>query len=175
MVVCQYLFFTLPHLAEGELAKLKSYIISQETLNRWAVSIDLGEYLLVGKSEEVSGGRKKASILADAFEALIGAMFLDTNNVKTITEFILKLLEEDNVIRKIRPTTLDYKTNLQEKLQALFRRLPDYKNYKESGPDHNKYFEVDVYADDRLLGHGAGSSKKEAEMAAAQQALEKLK
>lgn len=175
MVVCQYLFFTLPHLEEGELAKLKSYIISQETLYRWAVSIDLGEYLLVGKGEEISGGRKKASILADAFEALIGAMFLDTNSVKTITEFILKFLEEDNVIRKIRPTTVDYKTTLQEKLQSLFRRLPTYKNYTESGPDHNKYFEVDVYADDRLLGHGAGSSKKEAEMAAAEQALEKLK
>ncbi len=175
MVVCQYLFFTLPHLEEGELAKLKSYIISQETLNRWAVSIELGEYLLVGKGEEVSGGRKKPSIISDAFEALVGAMFLDTNSVKTITEFILKFMEEDNVIRKIRPTTVDYKTTLQEKLQALFRRLPIYKNYQESGPDHNKYFEVDVYADDRFLGHGKGSSKKEAEMAAAEQALEKLK
>lgn len=174
MVVCHYLFFTLPHLEEGKLAKLKSYIVSQETLYRWAQGLELGNYLLMGKGEEVSGGRKKPSILADAFEALVGAIFLDSNNLKQITEFILKFLEEDNVISKIRPAAMDYKTSLQEKLQALYRRLPTYKNYKDYGPSHDKIFEVDVYLDERQLGHGKGRSKKEAEQEAAKVALEIL-
>ena len=175
MIVCHYLFFTLPHLEEGELAKLKAYIISQETLYRWAQTIDLGEYLFVGRGEEVSGGRKKASILSDALEAIIGAMFLDDNNIKAITEVVMKFLEEDNVIAKIKPSTMDYKTCLQERTQTLYRRLPTYKNYKDFGPDHAKMFEVDVYLDEQLLGHGVGHSKREADQEAAKQAMEKLK
>lgn len=175
MVVCHYLFFTLPHLEEGELAKLKSYIISQETLQRWAGNIDLGDYILLGKGEEVSGGRKKPSILADTFEAVIGALFLDTNNIKNVSEFIMVFLEEDSVIGRMRPAGLDFKTTLQEKTQALYRRLPVYKNYKEYGPDHGKIYEVDVCMDDTVLGHGKGHSKKEAEMVAAKEALEKMK
>ena len=175
MIVCHYLFFTLPHLTEGELAKLKSYIISQETLYRWAHSILLGEYLLLGKGEEVSGGRKKASILSDAFEAIVGAIFLDRNGTKEVTEIIVRFLEEDNEIRKIRPATMDYKTTLQEKLQALYRRLPTYKNYKDFGPDHAKMFEVELYLEDRLLAHGVGHSKREADQDAAKKAMETLK
>lgn len=173
MLVTRYLYFHLPHLEEGQLSKLKSYIVSQQTLLRWAQKIKLGDYLFIGKGEESSGGRTRPSILADALEALIGGIFLD-KDLEVVNKFILHFLEEETFLKKSN-YLVDYKTALQEKIQSKFKRLPMYHLVRETGPDHQKTFEIEVSLGQKVLGRGKGKSKKEAEQAAAKIAFKNLK
>jgi len=159
--------------SESIMAKLKSNLVSEATLKEIAESISIGDYLRLGKGEEGTGGRKKKSLISDAFEALIGAIYLDGG-----------LDEVENVIKnffKKRASTLiekgqysDPKSMLQEKSQMLFGVLPNYRVGCETGEPHKKIFSVDVYINERLLGSGKGRSKKEAELLAAKEALKKI-
>jgi ribonuclease-3 len=164
------LFHRFPTFAEGQLTKMRSRLVSREGLMVHAISIGLGDYLMMGKGEESSGGRLRASALADAFEALIGAMFLDSN-LETVCRFILREAEPDiqNLIHE--PVNVNPKGRLQELLQALSPKSPVYSIISQSGPEHLKHFESVVRWQDSVLGSGIGKSKKEAEVAAAIDAL----
>ena len=170
LLFTKHLFERFPTFSEGQLTKMRSRLVSREGLRIHAISIGLGEYLMMGKGEESSGGRLRASALADAFEALIGAMYLDSD-LETVTRFVLREAEPDiqNLLHE--PVNVNPKGKLQELLQALSPRSPVYTIVKQSGPEHQKHFESVVIWTDRELGRGVGKSKKEAEVAAAIDAL----
>lgn len=171
--VSDYLYRTYPHYAEGELTKLRATIVCASSIARVASQLNLGDYLLMGRGEEKSGGRERPSILADAFEALLGAVFLD-HGWEAAGKFALSCLKP--VIEDVFAGRLerDYKTELQEVLQ---RRSPEPIQYiilNEKGPPHNKIFTAAVIYRNQEIGRGVGTSKKEAESQAAAQALEKM-
>jgi len=170
LIFTEHLFQLFPDYSEGQLTKLRSRLVSREGLKVHAVNIGLGHYLMMGKGEETSGGRARSSALADAFEALIGAMYLDSD-LATVRKFVLKeaMLDIDN----LQFDTLDVnpKGKLQEILQALSPQSPLYKIISESGPEHHKIFVSEVSWDGMKLGTGEGQSKKEAEKFAAEDAL----
>ena len=170
LIFTEHLFNRFPNLSEGELTKMRSRLVSREGLRVHAISIGLGEYLMMGKGEESSGGRVRASALADAFEALVGAMYLDSD-LDTVRRFVLREAEPDiqNLLHE--PVHVNPKGRLQELLQALSPRSPVYTIISQSGPEHLKHFESVVSWDDMELGRGSGKSKKEAEVNAAIDAL----
>ncbi|MCK5763172.1 MAG: ribonuclease III [Clostridiales bacterium] len=171
-VITEYLFNKLDNQPEGGLTKARANIVCEETLSDIAREINLGEYIRFGKGEIITGGKERISILADALEALIGAVYIDSD-VSVINKFILDLLKEkiDMVISgKI---IFDYKTALQEKLQKKGKVEILYEVIEEEGPDHSKIFTIEVSADKLSLGQGKGKNKKEAEQNAAKEALEK--
>ena len=170
VIFTEHLFQRFPSFSEGQLTKMRSRLVSREGLKVHAVSIGLGDYLMMGKGEESSGGRVRASALADAFEALIGAMYLDSD-LDTVRRFVLREAEPDiqNLIHE--PVNVNPKGRLQEFLQSLSPRSPVYSVVHQSGPEHQKNFESVVRWLDFELGRGIGKSKKEAEVAAAIDAL----
>ncbi|MTI67446.1 MAG: ribonuclease III [Firmicutes bacterium] len=173
LVISDYLFNNYPKYPEGELTKIRSLIVCEPSLASIAKEIKLGRYLLLGKGEEATGGRERISILADAFEAVIGAIYLD-GKLKHSRKFILNSLNkiiEDSVKGKL---FLDYKTQLQEYIQKNSDSNIEYSVTKEIGPDHNKIFYIEVKNGDKVLGIGKGKSKKEAEQNAARSALIKV-
>ena len=173
IVISDYLFKAEKELPEGELTKLRANIVCEESLNDVAISINLGEFMLLGKGEEATGGRQRISILADAVEAVIAAIYLDGGMDKARI-FVLKNMEDiinDSVKGKI---FRDYKTHLQEVLQSKGENNIWYKLIEEKGPDHNKRFIMQVSLDEQVLGIGEGKSKKEAEQLAAKVALNKI-
>ena len=172
-IVAEKLYQDFPDLAEGEMTKLRSVLVRQDTLAGIARAIRLGDYLYLGRGEEASGGRHKLANLAGALEAVVAAVFLDRSLAIT-REFVLKLLEEE--LQKVvkQGTVVDYKSQLQELTQSRYRSAPDYRLLEEVGPDHDKKFTVEVRAGDIVLGRGSGKSKKMAETAAARSALEQL-
>lgn len=160
-------------LKEGELAKLKSALVSRPALAYLAKKIRLGQYLALGKGEEASGGKNRISILGDAFEALIGALYLD-GGLKKVKQFIFKTLKDHiDKLLKEGPQT-DYKSILQEFTQSRFSSLPRYQLVSTSGPEHNKVFKVKVFLKNKCYGTGEGKSKKEAEARAAKSAYSRL-
>ncbi|MDA8400334.1 MAG: ribonuclease III [Actinomycetota bacterium] len=165
MVVTERAYLSYPLMAEGALAKLRAEVVSSETLAATARRLDVGPALLLGRGEELSGGREKSSILADAMEALIGAVYLD-QGWPAVSELVLGIL--DGAIRSasLEPGEGDFKTRLQEELARSFGGAPRYE-VSGSGPDHDKWFVAHVYLGERLLGTGEGGSKKQAEQAAA--------
>jgi ribonuclease-3 len=169
VVVAEYLYDKYPDQDEGRLSQLKSHIVSRHSLSVWARKIKLGSFIFISHGEDSSGGRKRESLLSNSFEALIAAIYLDSG-FEPAKKFILRFL---NLIKRISIT--DPKSRLQEYIQAEYKRLPEYKLLNESGPDHEKIFEIGVYNKKSLLGKGSGHSKKEAEQAAAKEALKKLK
>jgi len=171
LVVSRYLYNKYPFYPEGELSKIRAKVVSEPSLAFVAKSIELGKYLLLGKGEEITGGRKRDSILADASEALVGALFLDSA-YETVSEFLLSNFEYD-IIHAVAKGDLfiDYKTGLQEKIQRITRAKLEYSVTKEEGPDHNKLFYIDVMLDNQPIGSGIGRNKKEAEQMAAKEAL----
>lgn len=171
MVTADYLFNLLPDKTEGFLAKVKSYVVSEESLDFIARSIHIDKYLLIGKGEENSGGRTKKAILADCMEAIIGAYYLDTT-YKDVRKFVLSLLVPE--ITKVLEDKhrKDYKTLLQEFVQKKFHVYPKYTLTKKSGPDHDKTFWIEVTVLDKIFGPGQGKNKKEAEQYAASVAYE---
>lgn len=173
IVVSEYIYLKYKELPEGELTKIRANVVCEPSLANQAKEIKLGQYLLLGKGEEVTGGRDRVSILADAFEAVIGALYLD-GGIIVAGKFILDMLTgsialaiEGNLFR-------DYKTDLQEILQSKYDEKISYKVIGEVGPDHNKTFEVEILLGEKSLGTGEGKSKKEAEQMAARSALEKV-
>jgi ribonuclease-3 len=158
---------------EGELARIKSFVVSEQTLYEWAVRLGLREYLLIGRGEELSGGRDKKAILADAMEAIIGAYYLDSGGAAA-QEFVLRYLRLE--IRRVLSNThrQDFKTLLQELAQRRFRSYPRYRVVRQEGPDHDRTFWIEVRLNGRAYGPGSGKNKKEAEQAAAAHAYAAL-
>lgn len=173
IVVSDYLFKNEKELPEGELTKLRASIVCEESLSEVANKIKLGEFMLLGKGEEATGGRERISILADAFEAVIAAIYLD-GSIEDARKFILNNMK--SIISDARRGKIfrDYKTHLQEVLQGKGEVNIWYKLIDEKGPDHNKRFIMEVGTNNDVLGIGEGKSKKEAEQLAARIALDKI-
>ncbi|HEY93538.1 MAG TPA: ribonuclease III [Dehalococcoidia bacterium] len=172
-IVAEKLYKDFPDYDEGRMTRLRSVLVRRETLARISRSINLGEYLFLGKGEDISGGRNKSANLASALEAVIAAVYLDQGIVKT-RKMIIKLVGEEwqKAIKK--PAVIDYKSRLQELVQSREQKIPSYQVTGTSGPDHIKTFSVEVRLGDQVLGSGSGKSKKEAETEAAREALAKL-
>lgn len=173
IVVSDYLFKNEKDLPEGELTKLRASIVCEESLSEVANQIKLGDFMLLGKGEEATGGRERISILADAFEAVIAAIYLD-GSIEDARNFILNNMK--SIISDARRGKIfrDYKTHLQEVLQGNGESNIWYKLIDEKGPDHNKRFIMEVGTNNDVLGIGEGKSKKEAEQLAARVALDKI-
>jgi ribonuclease-3 len=172
MVTAEWLYANHPELPEGELSKHKAQLVSRDSLARYAQELELGPVLRIGVGEDRSGGRTKASLLADSMEAVFGAVYLD-GGLETARKAILPMLEEVFQARS-RQAVTDAKTQLQEVAQALGWDLPDYRLTDALGPDHSKTFVVECWLDGALGGRGEGPSKKVAEQRAAADALAKL-
>jgi ribonuclease-3 len=172
LVAGEWLYASHPELPEGDLSKHKAQLVSREALARHARELDLGESLRIGVGEDRSGGRTKASLLADSMEAVFGAIYLD-GGLEAARKAILPMLE-NAFDERLRQPVNDAKTQLQEVVQALGWDLPDYRLTDSIGPDHNKTFIVEVWLDGELAGRGEGPSKKLAEQRAAADALENL-
>ncbi|MBE6851109.1 MAG: ribonuclease III [Ruminococcus sp.] len=170
IVVSQYLFENYPDLPEGELTKIRAALVCEKSLHRFAQQISLGDFLMLGKGEANTGGRQRPSILADAFEAVIAAIYLDAGleAARThILRFIPKNLPENRSV-----LFGDYKTALQEVIQRNPEEKVEYILINETGPDHSKTFTVEVCLNSNVIGRGTGKSKKDAEQMAAKEALE---
>ncbi|MDE5564149.1 MAG: ribonuclease III, partial [Oscillospiraceae bacterium] len=170
VVVSQHLFEHFPELPEGELTKIRAALVCEKSLHKFALRIRLGDFLMLGKGEAHTGGRERPSILADAFEAVIAAIFLDGGleaAKRHILRFIPEKLPENHSV-----LFGDYKTALQEVIQKNPEEKVEYLLTSESGPDHNKTFVVQVCLNANVSGRGLGKSKKEAEQMAAKEALE---
>lgn len=166
LVVSEYLYQHLTDKTEGDLAKIKSFVVSEHSLAGLAKSIHIDKYILIGKGEENSGGRDKKALLADAFEAVIGALFVD-GGFKQSKKFILRYLvpEVEKVLAD--KHRKDYKTMLQEYVQKEHRSYPKYHLLRKTGPDHAKVFWIEVLVNGKSYGPGQGRNKKEAEQQAA--------
>ena len=165
-----FLYKKYPDMIEGELTKIRSNLVCEGNLASVANKISLGDFLFLGKGEESTGGRNRDSILADALEALIGAIYLDSN-IDIAGEFIYEFIALDSdKIKKMVPLT-DYKSSLQEYIQKSSVEPIVYKVLREFGPEHDKYFEVSVMHNGKTFGEGRGRTKKEAEQNAALIAL----
>ena len=170
LIVSGYMIKAFPDFSEGTLSKIRAAVVNESCLTELARQIDLGKYLLLGKGEESSGGREKNSLLANAYEALAGAVYFDSD-LETALNIYLPVLEKE--IAKYAETARfrDHKSELQEYTQTHFNGIPNYKIVNEKGPAHAKEFEVVVLVQEIIRGRGNGKSKKEAEQAAAQSAL----
>ncbi len=164
LITSEKLFRESSHMAEGKMSKQRAALVCEDALAGYSAEIQLGQFLLLGKGEEASGGRNRPSILADAFEALIGAMFLD-GGMDVAKKFVLRFVDAAHL------SLQDYKTLLQEIIQKNPGERLSYVVSGEHGPDHDKSFEVQVHLNSNVIGKGTGKSKKQAEQAAAKEAL----
>ena len=171
MCVAEYLYCTFPDRPEGELTRMRADMVCEQTLANVAGRIGLGNHLLLGKGEEQGGGRTRNSILADAVESVIAASFLD-GGMDAAKQFIQKFILVEVPVKKLH--NVDYKTGLQELVQQKKNQVLTYTLVGESGPDHDKHFEVEVRLNGKVVGLGSGSSKKRAEQDAARVAIEAL-
>ena len=170
LMVSEYMVLKYSDYKEGVLSKIRAGVVNESCLAKLALNMDLGAYLLLGRGEEMSGGRNKASLLANAYEALAGAIYFDSN-LETAAKILLPNIKKE-ITRFIEtPESRDYKSDLQEYTQNKMFCIPVYKVIREVGPDHEKQFEVVVSVKDTDVGKGMGRSKKEAEQAAAKVAL----
>jgi len=163
-----------PDSREGELTRMRASLVDEESLARLAVQLDLGKYLWLGRGEEKSGGRGKKSILADAFEALVAAIYLDGGAVpvrRLVATHFAPLMER----HAAGTVSRDYKTEFQELNQAFRGATPRYVLKETAGPDHDRLFTVEAFVDGECLGEGTGRTKKEAEQSAARAGLDRLK
>ena len=170
LIVADYMFLTYQNLPEGSLSKLRAAVVNESSLAGLAKNLELGSYILLGKGESFSGGRQKASILANAYEALVGALFCDSDFRTTADVFLPKLVEKIDEYRGACIAT-DFKSDLQEYTQNRFSCVPLYEVVGEIGPGHDKRFDVQVKIRSQVLGSGKGRTKKEAEQSAAKEAL----
>ena len=174
LVVSQHVFETYPGVTEGGLSKVKSVVVSAQVLSEKAGNFGLGDYILIGKGEEKSGGRARTSLLADALEAVIGAVYLESG-LAAAKKLVLSLLQDD--VDKVFSGRIekDYKTLLQEHFQKTQKTAPRYEITQEWGPDHNRSFEAACMVNGKTLATGIGKNKKEAEQQAAQETINRLK
>jgi len=174
LVITHHLYRLFPTFSEGQLTKLRSRLVSREGLKKHALALGLGSYLMLGRGEESSRGRERSSTLADAFEALVGAMYLDSD-LETVRRFVLRVAGDDLGSLAREPAEDNPKGELQEALQAISPQSPAYEVISETGPDHLKEFVCRVVWEGRELGRGTGQSKKQAEINAAGDALAERK
>ncbi|HEY4554798.1 MAG TPA: ribonuclease III [Bacillaceae bacterium] len=173
LTVSQYLFRKYPTMSEGELTKLRAAIVCEPSLVMFANELKFGEAVLLGKGEEMTGGRNRPALLADAFEAFIGALYLD-RGLEVVQSFLERVVFP-KVDAGAFSHVMDFKSQLQEYVQRDGAGTLEYKILHEEGPAHNRVFVSQVFLNDLVLGEGSGRSKKEAEQHAAQMALGKLK
>lgn len=173
LVISEELFRKYPAMSEGHLSQIRAQLVRWDTLAQAAVRIGLGDYLLLGRGEELSGGRQRPSNLAGALEAVIGAAFLDSGLIKT-RRLVLRLLKPELAEIAARGIATDSKSHLQQVAQARWHQIPRYRLISAQGPDHAKVFMVEVVVGSQVLGRGQGRNKKQAELDAARQALEAL-
>jgi ribonuclease III len=173
MVTAAELYDSMVDRPEGDLAKTKSVVVSEDTLSGIALALRVNEYLILGRGEEMSGGRGKKAILADAMEAIIGALYLDSG-YKAAEQFVLGIMIPQIRLVLENRHHKDYKTLLQEHMQKEFKNVPKYALVKKSGPDHDRTFWVNVDVHGTVYGPESGKNKKEAEQAAARVACEAL-
>ena len=173
IIVSDYIYKNYSHLPEGSLTKIRAEVVCEKSLYEIAKSINLGEYLLLGKGEEKAGGRKRVSILADAMEAVLGAIYLDSD-INSAREAFMPLLKSRIVDAAAKEGRKDYKTTLQEYVQREGRAEIIYETVGESGPDHDKVYDVEVCVNGKKCGCGRGKTKKEAEQQAAKDAMGNL-
>ena len=171
MLVAEHLYHTFPNRPEGELTRMRADMVCEKSLAMVANRLDLGRHLMLGKGEETGGGRNRDSILADAVESVLAACYLD-GGMDAAVQFVRKFILVNVPVTKLHNT--DYKTALQELVQQKKNQVIAYRLVGESGPDHDKQFQVELTLNGEVVGVGTGSSKKRAEQAAAQAAIEKL-
>lgn len=167
-ITAEYLFENYKDEPEGELTKKRAYAVCEKTLFEYAKEIDLGDAIQLGHGEEITGGRKRPSVVSDAFEALLAAIYLD-GGIESAKKFVLPFITEAT---RTKHEFKDYKSALQEVLQQNPDEKFEYVVVNESGPDHNKRFEVEIHLNSNVIGRGVGTSKKRAEQEAAKYALE---
>ena len=169
-IITSYLFDNYSHYSEGRLAKLRAILVNKKTLARIATRINIDQQILLSENEESCKGREKESILADAMEAFIGAVYID-KGIRFISSWIIKRYEDRIESMINTPQISDYKTYLQEAVQADYNQLVTYKLLKTEGPDHDKIFHSVAVLDGRKIGRGKGNNKKESEQIAAKNSL----
>jgi len=174
VIVSSYLFRKLSRVAEGDLTKIRASLVCEQALAEFSKKISLSEYIMLGKGEEMTGGRSRASIISDAFEAVLAAIYLD-GGIETATEWLMDIMNDKLAEALLGRTYKDYKTMLQEEVQKGDTGKVTYRTVSETGPDHNKNFEVEVLIDGVVKNIGVGASKKEAEQNAAKNALDAIK
>ena len=171
VVVTEHLFQMFPDFSEGQMTKLRTRIVSRTALRERAAALGLGSFLMMGRGEESSGGRERASNIADAFEAVVGAIYLD-GGFEASRIFLLRQMEEVFAALAGQPEEINPKGILQEKLQSIAPNAPEYELLSQTGPEHSKRFLCRVMWNGQELGRGEGLSKKEAQVAAAESAIE---
>ena len=171
LIVSNYMIFKYEDLAEGSLSKIRAAVVNESCLAKLAKDINLGNYIFLGKGENSSGGREKPSILSNAYEALVGAVFCDSG-FQEVSKVFLPSLVKEIYKHKDAGSFEDFKSDLQEYTQNRFGCIPSYKVIGEEGPNHYKRYAIKVIVRNKELGEGTGRSKKEAEQIAAKEALE---
>ena len=177
IITSEYLYREFPDLPEGDLTRMRAAVVCEEALASYCAKIDLGAYLLLGKGESNNGGAKKPAVIADAFEAVLAAIYLDAgeaDGISTVRAFLLPFIKE--AVAALPASSGGYHADNKSRLQEFIQREKDpgtleYRVTGESGPDHNKTFEVGVFLDSNCIGRGRGHSKRQAEQAAAKDAL----
>ncbi|MBE0451313.1 MAG: ribonuclease III [Clostridia bacterium] len=173
LVISEYLYNNNINLEEGQLTKIRAKIVCESSLGEASRALNIGEYMYFGRGEELTGGRERTSILSDAFEAIVAAMYLD-GGIEVVRKFVLDHMNE--IIENATQGRLfaDYKTQLQEEIQVKKGNRIRYEIFKEEGPDHSKLFFTHVKLNDDIIGIGSGRSKKESEQEAAKEGLKRL-
>ncbi len=173
LIAAEFLYQRFPEKREGELTAMRAYLVRKETLARYAREIDLGNFILMGRGEEESGGRERDSVLSSALEALVGALYLD-KGLDAVADFLLPFFRPEMVRLQTDQLTKDAKSRLQEWSQAKLKMTPSYVTVAATGPDHDREFTVEVRIGGETYGVGVGKSKQQAAQAAAQDALTQL-
>ncbi|MBQ7921973.1 MAG: ribonuclease III [Clostridia bacterium] len=172
IIVSSYLFEAYRDIQEGDLTKIRAAVVCEKALSKFAMQIKLGEYISLGHGEAMNNGRERASILADAFEALLAAIYLDSGeNFETVRSFLLPYIKNELEYIQNNGVFMDYKTTLQQIVQQVEGEKLEYVLVGESGPDHNKLFSVEARLNSNVIGKGSAHSKREAEQIAAKEAL----
>ncbi len=174
LIVGEYLFMKFRNSDEGKLSKIRASLVNETGFDKLARSLQLGEHILLSNAEENNGGREKSSLLSNAFEAIMGAIYLEAG-LKVVEKIAIKLIEKNYKEISLDSLFRDFKTSLQEMTQASFGITPEYKVLSSSGPDHKKEFEVGVFIEGKEYARAIGKSKKIAQQVAAEMAVELLK
>lgn len=172
LMISDYLYHHLPTQAEGELSHLRAHLVEAGSCARYLQKLEVAEFVQLGRGERMNEGRGRETILADLFEALIGAIYLD-GGMEAVKKFFWGHFQAEIQLILAHPAR-NWKAELQDYSQKKFQRPPVYKVLREEGPDHSKMFVIAAYLDEQMMGQGTGSSKKEGEQAAARDAIEKL-
>ena len=172
VVTSTHIFNEYTDLQEGDLTKIRAAVVCEKALSKYAAEIGLGKYMYLGRGEDMNNGRERASITSDAFEALLAAMFIDAgNDMEPVRKFVLPFIDEEIGHIRNGGAFEDYKTALQQIIQQASSEKLEYVLVGESGPDHEKIFEVEARLNSNVIGHGKAGSKREAEQLAAKEAL----